>query len=273
MKILAVIQLTFRESFAKRTFMAFLGISTLVCVIFLFALNLDIVDGMKSSVSLFGKESSRLVDLHRILRVLEGGVAFLLFTGGLFLSLFATSSLIPNMLQTGNIDVLVSKPLSRTELLLGKYLGAVAIVAFNVFYLIIFSWLILSVKTGLWNFGFLLAGVMIVITFAVLYALMTLLGLLTRSGPFSLMLTYLILFFSPLLLQRDKIYALLSNKIYGYMVDGLYYFLPKTAELGNLTREMVQGTAVSSWMPLWSSLLFGVAVFGVSSAIFQRKNF
>ena len=45
----------------------------------------------------------------------------------------------------------------------------------------------MSLKTGIWNFGFLLAGVMIVVTFAILFALMTFLGVTIRSGPFSLM--------------------------------------------------------------------------------------
>jgi hypothetical protein len=159
------------------------------------------------------------------------------------------------------------------QILFGRYLGAVAIVAFNVFYLVGFSFLILSLKTGLWNWGFLLSGVMIVLAFAVLYALMTFLGVVTSSSAISLMVTYLILFFSPLLLERDKIYALLSSKIYGYLLDGLYYFLPKTAELGKVTQELVRGVAVGSWMPVWSSMLFGGFMFFVSSYIFSKKNF
>ncbi|MEJ2635327.1 MAG: ABC transporter permease subunit [Calditrichia bacterium] len=273
MKIISIIQLTFRESFAKKTFMAFFGISTLVCLLFIFALNLDIVNGMQSSISLFGKESNHLLDLNKILLGIEAGVAVLLYTGGLFMSLFATSSLIPSFLDPGSIDLLISKPVSRYQILAGRFLGAVAIVAFNIFYLIIFSWLILSIKTGIWHFGFILAGVMIVVTFAILYSLMTFLGILTRSSAFSLMLTYLILFFSPLLLQRDKIYALLSNKIYGYIVDGLYYFFPKTAEIGDITQRLVRGVEVSSWAALWSSIAFGIFMFMISSLIFSRKNF
>ncbi|OPX34381.1 hypothetical protein B1H10_03780 [candidate division KSB1 bacterium 4484_188] len=273
MKTLALIQLTFRESFAKKTFIAFFAISTMLCFLFIFALNLDIVDGVKSSVSLFGKETGKLIELQKILLALEGAVAVALFTGGLFMSLFATSNLIPSLTQPGNIDLLISKPLSRTQILTGRFLGAVSIVAFNVFYLVIFSWLIFSLKTGLWNWGFLLSGVMIVLAFAVLYSLMTFLGVMIRSSAFSLMVTYLIIFFSPMLLQRDKIYALLSNKIYGYIVDSLYYFLPKTAELGNITQQLVRGVPITSWMPLWSSLLFGIFMLGITSFIFSRKNF
>ena len=273
MKTLAIIQLTFRESLAKKTFMAFSGISTLICLLFIFAINLDIVDGMTSSISLFGKDINATVELKKIVLGLESFVAMFLFTGGVFMSLFATSNLIPSFLQPGSVDLLVSKPMSRVQILAGRFLGAVAIVALNIFYLVIFSWLILSLKTGLWNWGFLLAGVMIVLTFAILYALMTFLGMVTRSSAFSLMITYVIVFFSPALTQRDKIYALLTSKIYGYVLDSLYYILPKPAGLSILTQQLTKNADVSSWMPLWTSLLFGLAMFGISTLVFSKKDF
>ena len=273
MKFLALLQLTFRESFAKKTFMGFLGISTFICLLFLFALNLDIVDGAQSYISIFGQEADQLVDLQKVLMGVEGGVAVLLFTAGIFLSLFATSNLIPSLLSPGSIDLLISKPVSRTQILLGRYLGSISIVAFNIFYLVIFSWLIISIKTTIWNFGFLLAGFMILLTFAVLFSLMTLMGIITRSGPFSLMITYLILFTSPFLLQRDAIYALLSAKIYGYILDGLYYFLPRTAELGMITQQFVRGLPVSAWSAVLTSIAFAIVMLVSSSLIFSRKNF
>lgn len=269
----AIIELTFREAFARKIFMAFLGISTLVCLLFIFALNLDIVDGFQASVSFFGQKSGQLAQVADILHTLESIIAIGLFTGGLFLSLFATSNLIPGILQPGTIDLLISKPLSRAQILLGRYLGAVAIVAFNIFYLVLFSWLILSIKTGLWNFGFLASSLLIIATFAVFYGLMTLLALISRSGAFALMGTYFVLFFSPVLLQREQIYALLSHKFYGLILDGLYYFLPKSPELGKITSDLVLGAPVESWMPLWSSLIFGNFMLGISLFIFKKKNF
>ena len=273
MKFFSIIQLTFRESMAKKTFLAFFGISTLICLLFIFALNLDIVNGMESSISIFGEDIKRTVDIRNIIIGIQGGVAALLFTGGIFMSLFATSSLIPTLLQPGFIDLFISKPLSRAEILTGRYIGASAIVACNIFYLVIFSAIILLVKTGIWNWSYLLAGVIIVFTFLILYTLMTFLSLLTKSGPFSLMLTYFVVFLSPLLLPRNQIYALLSSKYYGYIFDGIYYFLPKTTELGNITRLIVSDQQVGSWMPLWSSLLFALFIFSLSLYIFQRKNF
>ena len=203
----------------------------------------------------------------------EGGIALMLFSGGIFLSLFATSSLIPSLLQPGFVDIFLSKPVSRFQILTGRFIGAVAIVAFNIFYLVIFSGLILSVKSGIWNWGFLWSAVLIVVTFAILFSLMTLLGMISRSGPLSLMVTYFILFISPLLLARDQIYALLSSRYYGYFFDGLYYFLPKTAQMAVITQNLVSGQSVSSWMPLWTSLLFALLMLGLSGTIFQKKSF
>ena len=253
--------------------MGFLAISTFVLLLFIFALNLDIVDGAQSAVSLFGFQAPELVQIDEVILGVESAVAVMLFTGGIFMSLFATSNLIPTLLQPGFIDLFISKPVSRLAIISGRFLGAVSIVAFNIFYLVIGTWLIMSLKTGIWNFGFLLSGVMIIITFTILYAMMMFLGMITKSGPFSLMITYMIIFFSPLLLQRDNIYALLTSAFYGYIIDGIYYFLPKIAELGALTQQLTRGVPVMNWMPLWSSLFFAVFMYLISAYIFLRKNF
>jgi ABC-type transport system involved in multi-copper enzyme maturation permease subunit len=273
LKFMAIIELTFRESFYKKTFLGFLAISTFIILLFLFALNLDIVNGAQSAVSLFGIQAPELVDIDIIVAGVEGVVSVMLFTIGIFMSLFATSSLIPSLLQPGFIDLFISKPVNRLQILGGRFMGAITIVTFNIFYLIILTWFIISIKSGLWNWNFLLAGLVIVFTFAVLFSMMTFLGTISKSGPFSLMITYLILFFSPILLQRDQIYALLSSRYYGYIFDGFYYFLPKTAELGKITTQLARGLPVDSWMPVWTSFLFLAFMFLISAYIFQRKDF
>jgi ABC-type transport system involved in multi-copper enzyme maturation permease subunit len=273
LKFLAIVQLTIRESFAKKTFVAFLAISTFISLLFLFALNLDIVDGMQSSISIFGQDNTSLFEVKDIIYGVEGATAVVLFTVGIFMSLFATSNLFPTLLKPGFIDLFISKPVSRVQILLGRYVGAVAIVALNIFYPLLFIWIIFSLKTGMWNWGFLTSGILIVVSFAVIFTLMTFLGVVSRSGPLSLMITYLILFFSPMLLQRDRIYALVSSKIYGYIIDGLYWFLPKISELGDITQKLTRGVEINSWMPLWTSLVFAIFMLGLTSLIFQRKNF
>ena len=272
MKLMAIIQLTVRESLAKRTFIAFFGISTLIHLLFLFALNIDLVNGAESYISLFGNEGGR-VDIYDVIYQIESVIAVALYTFGVVLSLFATSSLIPSFLEKGNIDLMISKPLPRWQLISGRFLGAVLIVFINIFYLIGGSWLILSLKSGVWNFGYLSAGLMIMLTFMIAFSLMTLLAVTIRSGPFALMITYLVFILNFPLMGREQIYALLNSKVYGYLLDGLYHFLPKTAELGEITEKLARGVAVASWTPLLTSLFFGALMLAAAQLLFSRKNF
>jgi ABC-type transport system involved in multi-copper enzyme maturation permease subunit len=231
------------------------------------------VNGAQTYITLFGQEQKTTFSLKEFIWNIEGGIAAALFSAGVLLALFATSSLIPSMLQKGTIDLFISKPLSRSNILLGRYLGATSIVAFNIFYLVIGSWLVLSIKTGLWNSGFLLAGVMIVVTYMIMYSIMMFFGVLTSSSAFSLMVTFLVIIITPMLIARDRIYALLSSKVYGYLLDGLYYFLPKGGELGDMTQKLVRGVMIENWLPLWTSLLFAVFMFFMTQILFSRKNY
>ena len=273
-KIWAVSYYTFRESLARKTFITFFIISSITLALFLFALNVDIVDGALRGISVFGNEPGRInFDITEFVTTIESVIATALFTGGLFLSIFATASLVPNMLQKGHVDWLLSKPISRSHLLIGRFIGALAIVGFNVFYLIFGTWLILSIKTGFWHFPFLISGFLIVVIFAVLYAFMVLLGILVQNSAVCIMGAYLIVFFSPWLYQRDRIYALLSERVYQILLDGIYYLTPRTFEFGEIVTRSVLGQSIPSWAPVWHSMLIGAFFFGLAIYFFQKKNF
>lgn len=273
-KLWAVCYYTFRESLARKTFVVFFIISSLMLLLFLFALNIDAVDGAVSAISLFGKEAQGIgIDTTKLVFGIESVIASALFTVGLFFSIFATASLIPNMLEKGNIDWIIAKPISRHKLLFGRYAGALSIVAFNIFYLIGGSWLILSFKTGIWNLSFLVAGLLITVSFAVLYAIMVFLGVLFQNSAIAIMGVYLIIFLSPLLFQRDKIYALLSKKIYQLLLDGIYYITPRTFEIGDIVRKTVLNESIGSWAPIGHSLIIGAVYFSFALVLFKRKNF
>jgi ABC-type transport system involved in multi-copper enzyme maturation permease subunit len=177
------------------------------------------------------------------------------------------------MLEKGSVDLLLSRPYARWQLLLGRYLGALSIVAINVAYLIGGAWLILSAKTGFWHTPFLLSGVLIILIFGVLYAIMTFVGVTARNSGVSIMVAYLAIFFSPFLLQRDRIYALLSEKIYRWLLDGIYYLTPRTAEVGKITGDLVLGEPIASWAPLFQSLAVGAGFLLGAIYVFEKKDF
>lgn len=274
-KIHALVALTFRESFAKKTFITFFALSTILHLFFLFALNVDVVDAGLAMVKVLGQDVSdtSTIDVKEMLVGIQSVIATVVFAGGIFLSIFATASLVPTMLEKGNIDLLISKPLSRTQILLARYIGALSIMVFNVTYLVGGTWLILSAKTGIWYVPYLYSIPMVMVAFAIIYALMSLVGVVTKSAGVTIMIAYSLLFFSPFWEQKDTLYAVLTSKIYYYVLEGIYYVLPKTFELGEINQALVMGKPVTTWMPLWSSAIAAVFIFTTAVVIFNRKDF
>ena len=277
MKLTAVITDTIRESLAKKLFLGFTALSLLTILIFIFALKIDVVEGALGLATIFGQSTGDTpFDLEKFIFTAESAIASLLFAGGILISLFATASLFPSMQEKGTIDLLLSKPISRTGIIVAKFLGNLVIVAFNIFFLIFGVWLVLSVKTGIWNIGFLVSGLTITVSYAVLLTILAFVGILAQSTGLSIMITFLVAYaISPilLLLQEPRILRFFTHQSSRMLIRVLYYIFPKTTELGNLTRLVVEGKEVTSWMPLWSSLLFGVVVFGATIYLFYRKDY
>lgn len=276
MKFLAIIAYTLRESLAKKTFMAFFVVVTLVHLLFMFSVNVDVVSGGMAMVKLMGNDEQKEMAVEKLrdgIIKIEAGVATAMYVGGIFLSIFATASLVPNMLEKGSVDLMLSRPFARWQLLLGRYLGALSIVAINVAYLIGGAWLILSIKTEFWHVPFLLSGLLIILVFGVLFAIMTFVGVTARNSGVSIITAYLVIFFSPMLLARDQIYALLSQKIYQWLLDGIYYLTPRTTELGKITTSLVLGDTITSWTPLFQSLAIGAGFLMAAIYVFEKKDF
>ena len=127
---------TFREAFARLIFWGFYGLSTAMILFFLFILKIDLVEGASATISLFGQSGGRAQDVVVIVRAVQGGIAAFLYTWGMALAVFASGGLIPTVLEPGRIELLLSKPVARHHILLGRYLGSVLVVALNIAYLV-----------------------------------------------------------------------------------------------------------------------------------------
>ena len=100
-----------------------------------------------------------------------------------------TSFFIPNMLRKGTVDLLLAKPIHRWLLLVYKYIGGLAFVFFNIAFAMVGIWLVLGIRTGLWPTGSLALILTTTFFFAILYAISTFIGVVTRSIVTSIMVT------------------------------------------------------------------------------------
>lgn len=107
----------------------------------------------------------------------------------LLVAVILTGFFIPNMLRKGSLDLLMAKPMSRWELLLYKYIGGLSFMLMVTSSTVFGVWLALAIRSGNWNPTFLLSIPFITLTFAVLYAVSTLIAVLTRSAIAAILIT------------------------------------------------------------------------------------
>jgi ABC-type transport system involved in multi-copper enzyme maturation permease subunit len=269
---LAFVRDTFREAFARKIFWGFFGCSTMVILFFLFLMKIDVVEGALATVSLFGNEMPAR-DVMRVVHEVQGGLAAFLYGFGLFLAVFASAGLIPTIFEPGRIELLLSKPVRRYHILLGRYLGNVLVIAFNIMYLVAPVWLILAIKTDIWGGQFFYSTALTIFAFAVLLTIVVFVSVLSESAALATMVTFAVMILGLVVAQKSTIERLLTSEWSRNVVRGLYYTLPKIWDLGRIARKLVMGLAVDDWAPVWSSALFGLVTLSAALILFARRNY
>lgn len=269
----ALIVDTFRESFARKIFWGFWGCSTAVILFALIAVNIDVVEGQLAVIKLFGQfgnEAPR--DLQRFMDVALSFVAGLLFTVGLFLAIFVGAGLMPTVFEQGRIGLLLAKPVSRVQLLLGKYLGALLVVGANAVYLVLGVWLVLGWKTEIWRWDFLVVVPLVIGAFAVMLTVVTYVAVQSRSVVLSTMVTYMVTLIAAAV-GAEGFRQLFADDWSRQMVIALDYVLPKVFEMGRIGVHLIIDEPFPGWMPIWSSAIFGVVVLSLATFSFARKDY
>ena len=269
----ALIRDTFREAFARKIFWGLFGLSTVMILFFLFLMKIDIVEGAMATVSLFGRSSNRVTDLEKLVRGVYGGIAAYLYVWGMVIAVFASAGLIPSVLEPGRIELLLSKPISRAHILLGRYAGNVLVISCNVIYLVLGVWLILGLKTGIWDGRFLISIATTIFIFAVLLTVVALVGVVFESAALATMIAVALMIMSAILAQTSTMLKLLSSEWSRNIWRMLYYTFPKVYDMGRMTLDAISDRAFIGTMPIWSSALFGAVMLGAALVIFVRRDF
>ncbi|MEN8193417.1 MAG: ABC transporter permease subunit [Bacteroidota bacterium] len=263
--------LTFREAFSRKIFIFFFGVSSFVLLLFsILFLTISPESFSDITTNSVKSDSFNLTIAHGI----KLFITIPLFGGGLFISIFSVSNFIPLMIEKGSIDLLISKPVSRVQIILGKYFGGTAMVFVNIAYLIIGIWILIGLKFGDWDTSFLLTIFTITFAFALLYTLVILLGIVTKSSVISMIVTYLIFFIiSPILASRETIFTFINSNVLKSISEFLYYIIPQTSELSTITSDLASGNRSLNYEPLITSALLMVIILTSAILIFRRKDY
>jgi ABC-type transport system involved in multi-copper enzyme maturation permease subunit len=227
--------------------------------------------------------------VHFLQLVLAAGVADTL---GLLLTLVWTAGFLPGFLDPRAVAVLLAKPISRSTLLLGKYVGVLAFVAAQAVYFVAGTWLALAIRTGVWDAVYLRAIPLLLLHFAIFFSFSLLLAVCTRS-------TVVCVFGSiafwgicwAINFGRHAVAAVSDLTTQGsfsapvvWLADICYWLFPKPVDLGRLVFDALGagssfrfplgvGAGVSLWLSVLTSLLFTGYVLFAAARQFARADY
>lgn len=276
MRIIALIGDTLRELTGKVTLLILIGISTLFILGTLAAFSArETPEGIL--LSLFGKEAAAPVPPDRVEAFVFGIQASLssgLMTGIVLFGVFATAGLIPSVLDRGIVDLYLSRPLARWELILGKSLGAVTAIVLVSLYFLGAIFLVFGLKVGIWNPQILTAAAGIGLVFITVYVLLLFTAVCTGSTPLSIIAAYVYLFVIAGLLQgrESGLFLFSENNVFRSTIDGLYYLLPQIPAMRQSISEWIMHQP-AEWVPFLQSIASAGLFFVGSAAILERKDF
>ena len=210
---------------------------------------------------------------------------------GVMIGLVFTAAFVPNMLQKGSLDVLLAKPVRRTTLLVYKFIGGLTYAAITGAIFIGGSWLVISARAGVWNWGYLATYGTLMLFFAVLYSIGVLTAVLSRSTVAAILVP--IVFWalgSGVNLVKNSSGRLRLPPWVPTTLEGVSWFLPRAGdinamnnwfmlrgsfgpEVDELVKSMQMDLPEIQWVKiLVSSGLMILVMISASCLIFSRRD-
>jgi hypothetical protein len=126
--------------------------------------------------------------VHFALAVLT---TFLAGIMGVLIAILVTAPTVPQTFEAGAIDLLLSKPVSRSLLFLTKFFGASTFILLNSIYLIGGMWLIAGLRFDIWSVKLLWCIPVFLFLFVIYYSISALTGVIWRNAIVSVCCTAL----------------------------------------------------------------------------------
>lgn len=181
----------YRELNSKKMFWIVLALSGLVVVGFA-----TIGVNSRNQITLLGMSTRlpALLQKGEMFKLVFDALGINIWLSGvaMVLAIISTSSLFPDLMGAGSIDLYLSKPISRLRLFLIKYLIGMIFVALQVAIFSTASFLVIGWRGETWEPRLFLAVPIVVCIFSYLWCMCVLMGVLTRSTLAAALLTILV---------------------------------------------------------------------------------
>ena len=252
-KVWVIAQNNFKESLRKRT------------LYFLLVIALVVIGTSRFFSFLTAEE-----ELKMIKDVSFSTIEFF----GFLMILFSTMGSISGEIEKRTIYTLLSKPITRINFIIGKFLGQVLILFLKFILMAIFFFILLFIKKSIPDIETLKTLILIFVELILLISLTLAVASFASSDAFTLIFIFFIYIVGHLVtygLQRMELVENLILKIAG---NFLYYIIPNLENF-NIRDEVVVGVPVT-WLYVVKTIGYGIIYIciGVLIAIyfFQKRE-
>lgn len=176
---------------------------------------------------------------------------------GLVLGLIATASVFPSLMAPGTVEIVVSKPISRTGLFLGKYLGAMVFMLLQATFFVALTFLVIGLRWRHWIWGYWCVVPLVVVLFSYLFAFSALFGVWTRRTVPALLLTLVawVVIWTPQTL--DSLWSVNRSqweesailRRVARTVRVMLWVVPKTQDIPEIAGKVLGASLVSDLVP------------------------
>jgi Cu-processing system permease protein len=276
-RTLAVAADLLREARARRWVLALFGLVTALLVLVALGMRMEVVDGALAAWRFLGDAVRSDIQAADVaLRPLFAGVAHAVYWGGLVFGVLACADYAPALLAPGRIEHLLSLPVRRAELVLGTFLGVLALALAGALYagggLVLVVW----AKTGVLGWAPVLAAGLSAAAFGAIYAVMVLAAIVVRSAALSAAAGGAALLAGVIASHRHTLAPLLDEGAARGAFLALTSPLPRLVPIAEAAAEVAAGRA----LPLagLAGLLGGAAAFAAGAlalgiALLDRRDF
>jgi ABC-type transport system involved in multi-copper enzyme maturation permease subunit len=266
-----------REALARKWVLGLLVGITLILGLLALFLRLEVVDGAIAGSKLFGAMLFEdIVSTDRVMRPIFMAAAGIGFVGGALFLAIACSDFAPSLLSPGRIEHLLSLPVSRWQLLLGTYLGVLALSIVCTGYGALGITLVFGLKTGFWTTALLSGSLLGVSGFCALYAAMLTSAFFVRSAAASSAVGVLMLVMGVVASARDSIEESLEE---GFGRTLFHYAVQPFPRLGKLAEQCVRLAGDENFNPaltarlVGGALIFSLGMLAIAAWRFEKKDF
>jgi ABC-type transport system involved in multi-copper enzyme maturation permease subunit len=268
-QILAISGNTIKEGLRNKLFYILLG----VAVLFLLLVRGCMSGSMAINSEQLGPK--QIADFGFIL-----GFHVIIFWGLALAGLLSMGAL-PGDIESGIITVFISKPISRFQYLMGKFIGVSAVVLLNVAILGVGFFFLAFLRTGVWEFKFFISLGVFALNIFMLISFVFLVSLAT-ARIIAMVLGIVAYIFSvgiDIVFYFDKIRMVFENsssKFLFVILKVFYFVFPQWGSTQFYAASFVSeifGNSVMSFWPVIHTLVYIMLFWLVMVLFFRRKEF